>query len=96
MDHVYGLEDQGAKGKLDLARRLDEALGRPGSRALMIGDTDHDIQVALSLGWRVHSICHGHQSRQRLHEVHRAVSESILDFISAELLAPDREEKSHA
>lgn len=96
VDHVYGLEDEGARGKLELARRLDDALGGPGARALMIGDTEHDVEVALSLGWRAHSVCHGHQSRERLTEIHAAVSESILELIAANLLTSLREEKTHA
>lgn len=96
VDHVYGLDDEHATGKLDLARRLDGALGNPGARALMIGDTEHDIEVAVSLGWRIHSVSHGHQSRQRLTEIHDRVSESILELIATNLLTPTREETTHA
>lgn len=96
VDHVYGLEDEGATGKLELARRLDAELGNPGARALMIGDTEHDIEVASSLGWRVHSVSHGHQSKQRLTELHGAVSESLLDLVAENLLTLNRKEKSDA
>jgi phosphoglycolate phosphatase len=96
LDHVYGLEDEGARGKLDLAQRLDVALGRPGGRALMIGDTEHDVEVAVSLGWRVHSVSHGHQSRERLVETHDAVSESLLELIAIDLLSAIPKENIHA
>jgi len=96
LDHVFGLEDEGAKGKLDLARRLDAALGRPGTRALMVGDTDHDIEVAHALGWRMHSVSHGHQSSDRLSGIHDAVSASLLDILDAQLLARTHKETNHA
>jgi phosphoglycolate phosphatase len=73
VNHVFGLEGSEAVGKLDIARRLDIQLGRPGKMALMIGDTDHDVEVALACGWRVSTVSHGHQAAERLAQVHDAV-----------------------
>ncbi len=96
LDYIFGLEDEDARGKLDLARQLDAALGQPGARALMIGDTDHDIEVAHTFGWRMHSVSHGHQSQDRLNEIHNAVSASLLDILDADLLAQAHKEITHA
>lgn len=73
IDHVFGLVGTEAEGKLDLARRLDTELGHPGTRALMIGDTDHDIEVARLCGWRMACVSHGHQSAERLTALHPSV-----------------------
>ncbi len=73
VDHVFGLEGSEAEGKLDLARRLDTELGHPGLSALMVGDTDHDFEIAQACGWRVASVSHGHQTAERLSSLHSAV-----------------------
>jgi phosphoglycolate phosphatase len=96
LDHVFGLEDASAKGKLDLARQLDALLGYPKDRALMVGDTEHDIEIAHALGWRAHSVSHGHQSLDRLTEIHPAVSTSLLDIVAANLLAPHHKDTTNA
>lgn len=70
VDIVSGLTDTQAMGKIDIASQLDQALGHPGSAALMIGDTDHDIEVARACGWQVASVSHGHQSDDRLRAIH--------------------------
>lgn len=88
VDYVFGLEDASATGKLELARRLDARLGRPGDAALMVGDTDHDFEIAQALGWRAHSVSHGHQSRDRLIGLHDAVSTSLGEVIAATRLTP--------
>lgn len=73
VDHIFGLDGSEAEGKLDLARRLDAVIDHPGSSALMIGDTDHDIEVARVCGWRIASVSHGHQTAERLSALHQAV-----------------------
>lgn len=91
LDHVFGLEDASATGKLDLARQLDARLGHPGARALMVGDTDHDIAVANALGWRAHSVSHGHQSLDRLARIHGAVSTSLPEIIAVTRLTSHKD-----
>ncbi|MBD8555178.1 HAD family hydrolase [Rhizobium sp. CFBP 8762] len=78
ISHCFGLDGTEADGKFDLARRLDTVLGHPGEAALMVGDTDHDIEVARICGWRVATVSHGHQSRERLLQYHGAVFPSLV------------------
>jgi phosphoglycolate phosphatase len=96
LDHVFGLEDANAKGKLDLALQLDLQLGSPGARALMVGDTDHDVEIAHALGWRAHSVSHGHQSLDRLTGIHSDVSTSLQDVVTAILLAQQHRDMTNA
>ncbi len=70
VDYVFGLTNTQAKGKQEVALQLDTLLGFPGERALMIGDTDHDIEVAHVCGWQMASVSHGHQTHERLSALH--------------------------
>jgi len=72
---VYGLAHLEGDSKLSRGRELlaDHNI-EPGT-ALMIGDTDHDAEVADALGIRVILIARGHQSRSRLHATGWAVCE---------------------
>lgn len=60
-DHVMGLQNTLAQGKLAVAGALDTKLGHPGARALIIGDTVHDVEVAIAFGWQVVIVTRGHQ-----------------------------------
>ena len=60
--HILGLDDHAAAGKLDLARDLDSRLGQPGERALLVGDTTHDRDVARAVGWTAALVVNGHQA----------------------------------
>lgn len=84
--HVYGLGDGNATGKFELAQELDDELGAPGDAAVLIGDTEHDVAVARSLGWRSLSVCHGHQSRERLLETQAEVWRDIPELLRSDLL----------
>ncbi|MEI7411155.1 HAD family hydrolase [Pectobacterium aroidearum] len=70
VDHAFGLTNTQAKGKQGIAEELDSVLGNPGTAALMIGDTDHDIDVAHACGWQMASVSHGHQTHERLSAIH--------------------------
>ncbi|WP_210454421.1 HAD family hydrolase [Pantoea ananatis] len=91
VDHVYGLTDTRAMGKGDIALQLDNLLGKPGFSALMIGDTDHDIEVALQCGWQVASVSHGHQTSERLRSIHDHVY-TDLPSVHRAWFAPFKEE----
>lgn len=67
LDNLFGLDASDATGKLNRARDLDRLLNRaPAARVLMIGDTDHDAQVAQDCGWDFLAVATGHQSIERL------------------------------
>ncbi|MCX6124880.1 MAG: HAD hydrolase-like protein [Proteobacteria bacterium] len=64
-DHVFGLTDFLAHGKLERGRQLIEITGIDRSETLLIGDTDHDVEVARELGIDVVIYADGHQSPER-------------------------------
>jgi len=47
--------------------------GVPATRTLLIGDTDHDLEVGHALGISVLLVTHGHQSAERLKRLHHDV-----------------------
>jgi phosphoglycolate phosphatase len=65
-DAVYGLAHLEADSKLSRGRELLVDRGIRPETALLIGDTDHDAEVADALGVSVVLIAQGHQSERRL------------------------------
>ena len=63
---VVGLSDRYAASKLSHGQRLMEALETHPENVLLVGDTNHDHDVAQSLGIGCVLITGGHQSEQRL------------------------------
>lgn len=64
---IFGIDNNYGGGKTELARRVADQLGNP-SECLMIGDTLHDAEVALEVGWDCILIASGHQSANRLNK----------------------------
>ena len=64
--HVLGLDDHYVGSKEDNGRRLLALLGCAPEEALMIGDTDHDAEVAAAIGADCVLLVGGHLSRARL------------------------------
>ncbi|MEP3637273.1 MAG: HAD family hydrolase [Paracoccaceae bacterium] len=70
LDHLIGLDDTHARDKLGRARELVEQLKtRTNARVLMVGDTDHDHEVAQHCGWDFVAVTTGHQSHERLSQL---------------------------
>jgi phosphoglycolate phosphatase len=65
-EHVCGLTDGLAVGKLDLARSLQNQLALKPSEVAYVGDTVHDADVAAAIGWRGILFAGGHQTRATL------------------------------
>ena len=66
-DGIAGGGDDYAHGKIDRARAWRSAWkGSDGGRVLLIGDTDHDAEVAQAMGADCWLIAGGHQSPERL------------------------------
>ena len=63
---VYGLADRLAVTKVTRGQELARAHGIRPASTLLIGDTDHDIEVASALGCRPVVVAQGHQSAERL------------------------------
>lgn len=63
---IAGLPNRFAHSKLDAGRALLKKLPVPPEEMLLIGDTDHDYEVACELHCRCILLTGGHQSRARL------------------------------
>ena len=72
-DFVYGIEDKLAASKLHRGHDLIRASGVAPGKTILIGDTDHDLEVAQALGISVVLVTHGHQSTERLRRIHQNV-----------------------
>ena len=65
-DHVYGVNDHLAHGKIARGLQLIEQIDMPASKIILIGDTDHDVEVAEALGIDAILLDGGHQCPERL------------------------------
>lgn len=63
---IAGLADNEAAGKEAIAIRLDDRMGTPGPRALLVGDTLHDAEIARARNWSCILVPNGHQSISHL------------------------------
>ncbi len=70
---VFGLQDVYARSKVERGRQLLAHLGLPPAALILVGDTDHDYEVAQALGIDAVLVTAGHQSRTRLEKVHHLV-----------------------
>ena len=78
--HCVGLSDSHARGKLDLAIELQQALAVPSSRVLYVGDTRHDAEISATLGWSCVIVPRGHQSLAVLEAAGSVVVESLREI----------------
>lgn len=74
---VAGLNDHYATSKIDRGRQLLHEFNIEKEDALMIGDTDHDFEVAKELEINCILIADGHQSKTRLKETGAVVVPSL-------------------
>ncbi len=72
-EHVYGLTDHYAHSKIDRGRELVGRLGVDAGELILVGDTDHDLEVGEALGIDVLLVPGGHQSHARLAKRHHRV-----------------------
>ena len=77
-EQVLGLDNIYAGSKLHIARKWRRE--HPMARALMIGDTDHDVTTAQEMGADCVLIARGHQSRAHLESVGVPVFDSLEDL----------------
>jgi len=87
IDHHFsvlrGLADGHAVSKVDAGRQLIADLAASPDRTIMIGDTDHDVEVAEAIGIAIHLVSGGHQSRDRLAATARPVYKTLPEFADA-------------
>ncbi|MFA5257394.1 MAG: HAD family hydrolase [Opitutales bacterium] len=65
-DYLAGNSNIYAASKVDYGRRLLEKIGVAKDEVVMIGDTEHDHEVANELGIPCILLAHGHNERPRL------------------------------
>ncbi len=80
--HIYGLSDLHARSKTERGRELLEAMGLNGAACWMIGDTDHDAEVAASIGVQCILVSCGHHSEGRLRSTGARVAENLTEAIA--------------
>ena len=64
--HVSGLDNLHAASKLENGRRMLATLALPPHEIVLIGDTNHDHEVAAALGIGCLLLADGHQAESRL------------------------------
>lgn len=72
-DHVVGGLDNLAASKVARGHELMARAGVPARETVLIGDTDHDLEVGRALGCDVILVDHGHQTPGRLKALHDRV-----------------------
>ena len=85
---VYGRSDFFADSKVALGRIMCNAIEGGAGTVLLVGDTDHDAEVAHELGCRCLLLCGGHQSDERLKscgcDMAKTITE-VADYIEREI-----------
>jgi len=79
-DHVVGLSNHYAAGKVDEGKDLITKLGIDPDRILMIGDTAHDSHVAEELGIHAMLIPSGNQTTEVLQATGRVILNDLADL----------------
>jgi phosphoglycolate phosphatase len=79
-DAIYGLDHRMADSKLARGRDLLERFRLSASATLLIGDTDHDVDVARELGIAAVLVARGHQSAERLRALGVPVYDTFADL----------------
>ncbi len=77
-EQVSGLDDHYANSKLETGRQMLKRLHLDPEELLLIGDTEHDFEVASGLGCSCILISKGHQSHERL----KSTGALVLDDLS--------------
>ena len=78
---IVGIDNQYAKGKIDQGLKLINDLPFNREDILMIGDTNHDSDVAEKMKVNCILIDHGHVNRERLKKTGRTVLSNLKDVI---------------
>lgn len=78
-EEVLGLDNIHAESKVALGKKLGSRIDM--AKALMIGDTVHDYETAVSMGCDIVLVEGGHQSRRRLLECTNSVEKGFSDIL---------------
>ena len=80
-EHVVGLSDHYANGKVENGKKLVKELNAPAEKIVLIGDTLHDYEVAQAIGVDCILYTGGHQSKARLQACGVPVIDDLNDLI---------------
>ena len=80
-DHVIGLDDHYADSKIDFAVDFIRKNNIYTEKAVLIGDTTHDFEVANALGCKCILVANGHQSYDKLAETGVTVNNNLKDIL---------------
>lgn len=80
-EHIVGLDNIYAAGKLHLGQMLIKKLGNGKGETLMIGDTLHDYEVAKEIGADCILLASGHQDKERLLKTESKVIDDIKELL---------------
>jgi len=86
-DGIAGLDNIYAHSKLERGLRLIESENIVTEKAVMIGDTEHDVEVAHALGCSAVTISWGHQSSKRLLTVNKSEHKQTFSELKEYLLS---------
>ncbi len=75
--HIVGLDNIYAAGKLHLGKDLMKRLGNGKGETLLIGDTEHDYEVATEIGADCVLSSNGHQSEEKLEKLNCLVIDDL-------------------
>jgi phosphoglycolate phosphatase len=76
--NIFGLGHAFGDSKISRGQELIKNLDFKKEEIILIGDTDHDLEVGKALGVTVLLVADGHQSYQRLSRAHNRVIETRL------------------
>lgn len=71
--NIFGLPDHYAFSKMERGLELIERSHIAKDRTILVGDTDHDLEVGKAMGIEVLLVADGHQSFDRLQPLHSRV-----------------------
>jgi phosphoglycolate phosphatase len=78
--YIIGHDNIYATSKVELGKDLIKKIGNRNGKVLLIGDTEHDSDVALEIGAECVLIASGHQSKEKLLDCKVPVFDSIYEF----------------
>ncbi|MBY0385164.1 HAD hydrolase-like protein [bacterium] len=73
LDNVFGIADKFAASKVYRGLELIKLSGIATQKTVLVGDTDHDLEVAQALGVQAILVSHGHQDAEKLRKLHPTV-----------------------
>jgi phosphoglycolate phosphatase len=80
-EHIIGLNDHYAESKVNFAVNFMEKNNIHPGKAVLIGDTTHDFEVAEALGCKCLLIANGHQTYERLKLTGAAVKRNLKSIV---------------